>query len=186
LAHIADININNIQETLRQVSAETLNQSVAAIISAQRIRVFASGMSAAAAVATESSLTMLGFPVRAIVNGGLSQTLEISKLNNRDVVILISVWRYLRDTIDAANHAHAVGATTIALTDSSVSPVARSADYVFVATMESAAHSRSLTGIISLIDLINATIISKHPEQSMQALKKIDDLYHDQGKLLGD
>ncbi len=185
-AHVADVNIRNIQETLHQISPDTLNQAVDEIIAAERIRIFGGGLSTAAAMMAEYSLTMLGFPVRAIVNGGLSQTLEISTLTDRDTVILISIWRYLRDAVEVADYAQAVGATTIALTDSPVSPIARTANYVFIAATERAAHSRSLTGIISLIDLINATIVSKRPKQSMHALQRIDDLYHQQGKVLGD
>jgi DNA-binding MurR/RpiR family transcriptional regulator len=183
-AFIAEVNTRNIKETMDQVSPIVLSDAVNAILNAERVCVFGGGMSAAAAMMAEHSLLMLGIPVRAIVNGGLSQTLEISKLTDRDVVVAISIWRYLRDTVDAARYARALGATTIALTDSPVSAVARVADLVFVAATERAAHSRSLTGIMSLIDLINATIISRRPRESMQALKRIEDSYIQQDRLV--
>jgi DNA-binding MurR/RpiR family transcriptional regulator len=185
-ADIAEVNIRNIEQTLQNVSLETLDRAVEAIVDADRILIFSGGLSSTAAVMAQHSLTMLGFQARAIINGGLTQTLEMSTINPGDTVIVISIWRYLKDTVAVANYAHGTGAKVIALTDSLVSPLAPSSDCVFIAATERAAHSRSLTGLISLIDLINATIVSKRPRESMQALQRIDDLYHQQGSLVED
>ena len=185
-ANIAEVNIRNIQRTLQNVSVETVDQAVEALLNADRILIFSGGLSSTAAVMAQHSLIMLGLQARAIVNGGLTQTLEMATLKPGDVVIVISIWRYLKDTVTAAQYATEAGATTIALTDSLVSPLARMCDHVFIAATERAAHSRSLTGLISLIDLINATIVSKRPEESTQALKRIDYLYYQQGSLFED
>ncbi len=183
-AQVAQANTDNIQQTMSQVSEADLADAVAAIIRARQIRIFGSGLSAAAAIFAEHSLTMLGFSARACINGGLDQVMEISRLTDRDLVIIISVWRYLRHTIKAAEAAHDVGVTCIALTDSPVAPVAALADYVFVAGIEGAAHSRSLTGILSLIDLMSAVIVTERPKKSMKALQRIDTLYRQNGMLL--
>ncbi len=183
-ANIAEVNIRNIEQTLQNVSLDMLNQAVDAMVDADRILIFSGGLSSTAAVMAQHSLTMLGFQARAIINGGLTQTLEMSTINPRDTVIVISIWRYLKDTVAGARYAHEAGARIIAITDSLVSPLTRSSDYVFIVAAQRAAHSRSLTGLISLIDLINATIISRRPQESMRALKRIDDLYHQQGNLV--
>jgi len=186
-AHIADVNIRNIQETFRRISLKSLSEAVDHILDAERIMIFGGGLSAASVILAEHSLRMLGFPVRAIVNGGLSQSLELVGLTQRDAVIAISIWRYLRETVEAAEYAAALGATTIGITDSLVSPIARIADYTFIAATERAAHSRSLGGISALIDLINAVIVSKRPQESMQALERLDNFYQKQGiVMLGD
>lgn len=178
---IAEVNIRNIEQTLQDISLDTLKQAADAIIGANRIRIFGGGLSSAAVVMAEHSLKMLGFRVRAIVNGGLAQTLELAALDAEDIVIVISIWRYLKASIAVAEYARDAGVKIIALTDSLVSPIARLSDFVFVATMERAAHNRSLTGLFSLIDLINATIVAERPQESLQALQRIDDLYHQQG-----
>jgi DNA-binding MurR/RpiR family transcriptional regulator len=185
-ANIAEVNIRNIEQTLQNVSLEMLDLAVDEMVNADRILIFSGGLSSMAAVMAQHSLTMLGFQARASINGGLAQTLEMSTIGPRDAVIVISIWRYLKDAVAAATYAHDAGAKVIALTDSLISPLAPPSDYMFIATTERAAHSRSLTGLISLIDLINATIVSKRPRESMQALKRIDDLYHQQGSLVED
>ncbi len=175
--NIAQANIHNIEETMNQVSDETLAKAVQAITQADQIRIFGSGLSAAAAALAEYALTMLGFSARAYLNGGVTQAMEISRLTDRDLIIVISIWRYLRDTVEAAQAARAVGTTCIALTDSPVAAVANLADYVFIAATEGAAHSRSLAGIFSIIDLLSAAIAAERPQESMDAVQRIDTLY---------
>jgi DNA-binding MurR/RpiR family transcriptional regulator len=129
---------------------------------------------------------MLGYSAQACLNGGVRQALEVSRLTERDLVIVITIWRYLRHEVEAAKVTQAAGAPCIAITDSPLSPVADWADYTFVAATEGAAHSRSLTGIVSLIDLISATLAAERPQASMAALKRIDALYQETDMLWGD
>jgi DNA-binding MurR/RpiR family transcriptional regulator len=183
---VAQANTQNIQETLDQISAEALEAAAAAIIQARHIRIFGSGLSAAAAVLAEHTLFSLGFSARAGLAGQTNQALEISQLTAQDVVIVISIWRYLRDTIEATQAARTIGATCIALTDSPVAPAAGLADHVFVAATEGAAHSRTLSGIFSIIELLGATIAAGRPQESMAALQHIDRLYRQNDMLLGE
>ena len=114
------------------------------------------------------------------------QVLATSQLTRHDLVIVITIWRYFRDTVEAARAARASGATCIALTDSLVSPVANLADHVFIATTEGAAHSRSLAGIVSLIDLLSAAVATQRIEESMKALQQVDNIYRQNNLLVSD
>ena len=185
-AQIAQANSQNIQTTLSQVAAADLNEVVTAIIQARAIYVFGSGLSAAAATLAEYALSMLGLPARACLHGGVAQMLEVSRLGQDDLVIVIAIWRYLRHEVEAVNAARMAGVTCLVITDSPLSPIANLADYVFFAATEGAAHSRSLTGIISLIDLLSAAVAAKRAEQSIDALHRIDRLYREGGMLWGE
>jgi len=185
-AQIVQANINNTQKTLNQISDSELTKIVAAIIRARNIRIFGSGLSAAAAISAEYALSVLGFAARACTDGGVSQLLETSRFTDQDLVIVISVWRYLRDTVEAAQAARDAGATCIAITDSPVAPVATLADHVFITDIEGAVHSRSLSGILSLIDLFSAAIVVERPQESLEALQRIDRLYLENDMLLSD
>jgi DNA-binding MurR/RpiR family transcriptional regulator len=185
-AQIAQANINNTQKTLSQVSDSELTNIVAAIIRARNVRIFGSGLSAAAAISAEYALSVLGFAARACTDGGVSRLLEISRLTDQDLVIVISVWRYFRNTVEVAEAARAAGATCIAITDSPVAPVATLADHVFLTDSEGALHSRSLSGILSLIDLFSAAIVVERPQESLEALQRIDTFYLENDMLLSD
>ena len=43
----------------------------------------------------------------------MDQVLEISQLTRPDLVIVITIWRYFRDNLEAARAARAIGATCI-------------------------------------------------------------------------
>ncbi len=182
---IALISSQNIRLTMSRASQKKLADAVEAIIQADQIRIFGSGLSAAAAVLAEYSFIRLGFPVRACLDGGVTQALELAYMTNRDLVMVISIWRYLRHEVEALEAAQGAGATCIVITDSPVSPVANRADHLFIAATEGAAHSRSLAGILSIIDLISATIAAERPTESMEALKRIDALYRQSGMFFG-
>jgi len=116
----------------------------------------------------------------------MDQVLEISQLTRHDLVIVITIWRYFRDNLEVARAARVIGATCIALTDSLVSPVANLADFVFIATTEGAAHSRSLAGIVSLIDFLSTAVAAQRIEESMKALQQVDNIYRQNNLLLSD
>ena len=185
-ARIAQTAGRNIQTTLTELSGPDLAGAVTAIIRAERIHIFGSGLSVAAAALAEYSLATLGFSALACLNGGVRQTLEVSQITERDLVIVIAIWRYMRHEVEAVKAARTVGATCIAITDSLVSPLADLGDYTFVAATEGAAHSRSLVGILSLIELISAILAAERPEKSMESLKRIDALYRESGILWSD
>ncbi|GIK37309.1 MAG: transcriptional regulator [Chloroflexota bacterium] len=180
---VVQVYSQNIEQTMSQVSHTDLTAAAAAIIQAGQIRIFAGGLSAAAAVLAEHALMVLGFSARACLNGGSAQALEISQLTSRDLVMVISIWRYLYESVLVAQAARELGCTCIALTDSPVAPIAKLADYTFVAATEGVAHSRSLAGIFSLIDLLSAAIATQRPQESLAALQRIDALYRQNGTL---
>jgi DNA-binding MurR/RpiR family transcriptional regulator len=182
---VVQASVYNVQETLGRISQAELAAAVEFVIGARQIYVLGSGLSSAAAVLAEHTLTSLGFTARALLNGGIDQALQLSHLTADDLVIGISLWRYIRSTVEAAETARDAGAAVIALTDSPVAAIAGFADVVFVAATEGAAHSRSLAGILAVIDLLGAAVAARRPEASMAAVERIDRLYR-QNNLLAD
>jgi DNA-binding MurR/RpiR family transcriptional regulator len=184
LVRVADVGARTIRETLARTSQQELDAVVQAILAAEQIKIFGSGLSSAAAMLIEYHLVMLGFSARAFLNEGVGQVLHLAHVSPRDLVIVVSIWRYIRSTLEAVAVAREVGATCVAITDSPVAQVASLADHVLVADTEGPAHSRSLSGIVALIDLIAAAIADRRPEASMSAIGRIEELYQKNDMLL--
>lgn len=180
---MAAIHVSNIENTLGLVSAEDLDRAVSAIRRASTIRIIGSGLSASVAVAAEHAFSVLGVRARAVVNGGLAHTPALSLIEENDLVIAISVWRYMKDTVQAAKAADEAGATVIALTDSPIAPIARFSDVVFVANTDGLVHSRSQIGLMSLVHLLGSATAAAAPEESLEALERLDRLYREHGVL---
>lgn len=183
-ARLARLSARNVRRTMERLTGEQVAGAVDAMLNAEEILIFASGLSAPTALLMEHHLAMLGLPARAFLNEGVDQVLHLSQLTPQDLVIVISVWRYIRRTVEAAEAAREAGATCMAITDSPVSAVAGLADYVLVADTEGAGHSLSLSGIVALIELLSMKVAERRPEASMAAVERIEELYRSNGMLL--
>jgi len=128
-------------------------------------------------------LKVMGLRTRYILSSGIPLALELAVLTPSSVLIAISVWRYVAGTLLAMERAASVGATRIAITDSVVSPIAQRADYAFQVATEGAAHSLSLSGMVTLINAIIAALSSERPEQTARALREVDAAYR-RGRLV--
>jgi len=77
-----------------------------------------------------------------------------------DTVIVIGFPRYNKQTIYAAEQAHQAGANIIAITDSVTSPLAKYADHLLLAAIDSAIFANSFTASMCIAELLS-TFVAK-------------------------
>jgi len=169
--------IKNIERTASILSEKNLNAAMDAIIKAKRIWVIGAGLSYAPAVFLAHSLRVMGFNAPALQGEVLQNAADISRIKPDDLVIAIDLWRYVRMTVFAATQAKKTGAQVIAITDSIVSPLAQMADIAFEIATEGIVHSRSITGLMSLLNVFIAMLAVRVPEQVYQSIKRVDEIY---------
>ncbi|MFW5942016.1 MAG: MurR/RpiR family transcriptional regulator [Chloroflexota bacterium] len=185
-ARVAEVGARTVRTTIAGIAEEELDRMIEAILDAEQIKIFGSGLSSAAAILIEYHLVMLGLSARSFLNEGVGQVLHLAHITSKDLVIVVSIWRYIRSTLEALEVAREAGATCVAITDSPVAQVAGLADHVLIADTEGPAHSRSLSGMVALVDLIAAVIADRRPEASMAAIERIEGLYLKNDMLLKD
>ncbi|WP_169544641.1 MurR/RpiR family transcriptional regulator [Sneathiella aquimaris] len=119
--------------------------------------------------------TRLFFPSSVLVQGqaGLFRE-EISQIGKEDLVFAVAFEPYTRETVETSEAAREAGATRIVITDSSVSPLAKDAEFVFIASNRSPSFYRSLTGALSIAQALVAAIVSKTGDQAIEALDQMD------------
>lgn len=171
--------INNIQRTARNLSQEKLDAAVQAMAQAQRILVVGTGLSSSAAVFLTHSLKIIGLDARQNANEGLSLASDLAGLRQGDLLVAIDLWRYVRSTVSAVRKARSAGAQVIAITDSIVSPLAETADFAFEVVTEGVAHSLSAAALMSLLNVIIASLSYRLPEQTLESLKRVDSAYRE-------
>jgi DNA-binding MurR/RpiR family transcriptional regulator len=174
LARVCAADIANINRTMEQVDAEIFRAAVVELDGATGILVVGEGLAAPPALFLANSLKVMGLPICAVTTGGAPLSLEISSLKPSDVLVAISLWRYSRATVEAMRWARELGAKSIAITDSEVSPLAQLADYSFVASTNGIAHSSSPVAPISLINGLIAALSFRRPQRTVAALRRVD------------
>lgn len=169
--------IRNIEQTARLLSTDLLETVTREIIKAKSILVMGAGLSASPALFLAHSLRVIGYKVRVSADEGLSLASETASLGEGELLIVISLWRYPRSSINALKFAKENQARTIAISDSSLSPLAEIADLALEVVTEGVAHSLSVTALLSLLNVIIAILAEHEPEKTMKSLQRIDASY---------
>ncbi|MEW6400989.1 MAG: MurR/RpiR family transcriptional regulator [Chloroflexota bacterium] len=174
---VFDLDMKNLSRTIASLDAEKFKAATAALAQASDILVVGGGLSAAPALYFAHSLKVMGIDARAVLNGGIPLALELIRLKTTSVIIGFSVWRYVCDTITAMEQAKSLGATRLAITDSTVAPLAQRADYAFQVATDGVAHSLSLTSMMTLINAFIAALSFVRPEETARAVHEVDAAY---------
>jgi len=177
LQKIFHTDISNIERTANGLSKATLSDAMDAIVHAEHIFIIGAGLSAGPALLLAHSLKIIGLDVRINQNEGLQLAADTALYRPDDVMIAIGMWRYARSTLHAVSIARKMGVRIITITDSTVSPLSRNADYAFEVFTDSASYSHSMTAVVSLMNLMISELSSQIPEQTVLALRRVDSAY---------
>jgi DNA-binding MurR/RpiR family transcriptional regulator len=176
----------NIDQTEAQVDLQRFRAAVEKLAEARSILVVGGGVSAGAALFLGHSLRVLDFNARIVMGDSVALAVEMAHLQREDVVVGISVWRYLHQTANALRWAKARGAMRIVITDSPASPLAQLAEFAFSVGTRGVSHSVSLVGIMVLLDAFIAALAQRTPERTARTLRQVDAAFHDSQLLLAE
>lgn len=158
--------IERINSTIDETSKEDFYKAVEAISKARRIYIFAVRSSEALANFLGYYYSMIFGNVTVISTYSETEISEkLMRVCRDDVIIGISFPRYSKAAVFAVEAARKRGAKAIALTDSLISPLANSADYLLLARSGMASVVDSLVAPLGMINaLIVATVFSRREE----------------------
>lgn len=169
--------IRNLEKTARMNDPDTLAQAVELLRAAPRVICIGHGISVFVADHLAHQLALIGVsvqrPSRSIVDGAI----ELTSLTDKDAVVVVSVWRYLKHTLLLAEAAQDRGATVVALTDSKAAPIALHADITLTAATETPELGHSVAALITLTNVLVAGIAVGSPDRTLDSLQRIDRFY---------
>ncbi|QEC48431.1 MurR/RpiR family transcriptional regulator [Baekduia soli] len=178
--------VHNVQETARLNPPEALQAATDALTSARRVLVVGLGIEAPLAEILAVALGRAGLDSRRLGDPGLSATtLELAATAPGDAVVGIAVWRYIADTSRLFDAAVAAGATGIAVTDNRVAPVTRQAHTVLLASDGAPLLSQSMTGMLSLLNVLASRVVAAGAEDARRRLERLDGLFGELGVIDG-
>ena len=154
-----------------QVDVHQLLQVATRIHEATRILLLGGDMASSLVSYMEYHLTIAGLPVLAAMAPGRASHLARS-VGKDDIVIGISFRRGLRMTIEGMDRARSNGAYCVGITDSVLSPLARSSNELIIVPISSLSFAASYVAPLALIDLITAAVGSLRRRQVVERLKE--------------
>lgn len=182
LSKVLNSDIDKIKRTIEEIDREAFQKSVDALVSAKSIYVIGLGSSATLASSLNHSLRMIFDNVKLLEASSADEIFaQIMNISEGDVIVAISFPRYSRKLITAVNYAKDSGATVIALTDSTASPIAAFADNLLVARSDMASFADSLIAPLSVINALVVAVSRKKQDElrvRLHQLEKIWDEYN--------
>lgn len=172
--------IEKIKRTLEEIDREAFEEAVERIVKAKNIYIIGMGSASVLARALNISLRMIFDDVRLIVEASGSEIYEqIMSIGEGDVIIAASFPRYSRRVVNAVSFARDSGADVIALTDSTVSPIAPYADQILYAKSDMASFADSLAAPLSVINALVVAVSRKKQDELTVRLRQLEKIWEE-------
>lgn len=182
LNHVINSDINNLQKTIEEINKQEFDQIVDTIINSDKI--FIIGVRSSAPLASFMSIyfNIIFDNVKLINAVSVIEIFEqLSKVNEKDVVIGIGFPRYSRRTINAIQFAKTQNSKTIVLTDNDSSPLVEYADYYIKARSNMASFVDSLVAPLSVINALIVAIGMKKKHEIIKTFQKLENIWDKYG-----
>lgn len=164
-----------VEDTQRAVDPRIVEVAAKAVASARRVDIYGVGYSYFSALDLKLKLVRFGLSADALGDPHL-QLMAAVTLKRGDVAVGISHSGSTRDVVDALGPARKAGATTMAITNYSPSPLTRVADLVLLtASPESPLGGEVLTSRIAqlcVIDVLSVAVAVTLGESCLELIKK--------------
>jgi DNA-binding MurR/RpiR family transcriptional regulator len=181
LVKVFQQDIENITETMRQVSVNDFKRFVKALNSARRVVIIGLRSAHSLAVLMGVALQFLQRDVWIVAPGIGDMWDRLLGLRKDDVVVGICFPRYTKETVEVLRFAQQKGIKTLAITDSPISPLARYAECVLPARCKLDSFIESFTAALSLINALVTALGLYRKEATMSSLKQLEEFWKRQG-----
>ena len=178
LSMVMHADAENIRLTLESIDRVNFEKAVEAILSARKIYVL--GVRSAYVLSSFLGFyfNMMFENVMVAQTNTASELFEqILRIGEGDVILGISFPRYSKRTVKAMRYAKAQGATTIAITDTEVSPLVEIADYALMAKSDMASFVDSLVAPLSLINALVVAVGLKKQEEICTTFARLESIW---------
>lgn len=173
---------NNLAATYEQLDVRAFESAVQILTRrGARVSLLASKNSAAVALYLAAHLNMCIPNVRLLAAGPMILADQLMWSGPDDVLLAVSVRRYARSILTAAEHVKARGGKVVVLTDSPLAPVAASADEYLVFRTANASPFDSYTAAIFLGNALVSAVAARRGKDVRQALDRGEALWSEFG-----
>ncbi len=174
--------MDKLRQTNETVDRDEFKSAVDMILKAKRIYILGVGSSSMLASFTAHYLRYMFDSVRCITSSDTADMFEnLLNVGSEDVVIAFSFPRYSATIVKAVRYCADAGAKIVAVTNSAMSSLGKSSDYVLVAKSDMVSLVDSLVAPLSLVNALVVALASackKTLEKNFNTLEKVWREYH--------
>lgn len=169
--------MKNLENTLHNLNLKTLNRVVNRIVQADKVIILGYKMSSCLAGFLQMALKKsIDNTVAVTVHPGLFQE-ELVFTTKKSVVIAISFPRYTKAVVQDFRGAKEKGVTTIAITDSELSPLINYATDYLLARCDFVSYIDSFAAAMSLLCAIATAVSIKSEAEILPRLEELEEMW---------
>jgi DNA-binding MurR/RpiR family transcriptional regulator len=183
LTQVFATDIRNLQRTTVLTDGDRLQAAAEALRHARQVLIVGSGLAAMLVECLAYFLQMMDVPTRHVTGGEEQLALALTFSQPEDVFLVISFRRSPRYSMKVIEHARAIGARSIGIANSELSPIIQGADHSFVVVTDGVMDRPSPVAAVSLINALVAALMSIEPGQAARSQQQIDSTYKQSGLL---
>jgi len=142
----------------------------------RRVFIYAGGPSASLAELMELRLRRFGIFALAMTESGRNLIETLQLLDGADAVVVAGFQHLNAEHGTVIEHAHAIGCRTILLTDTLGAALRDKVDVVLAARRGPVSTFHSSTGPMAILNALILAVAMARPEDSLAALKRMQDL----------
>ena len=182
LDEVLDQDIDILKRTKENVDREAFYRAADALVNAKKVYVLGAGSSLALATFMAHYLRLV-FETVHLVEATSEATIlqQMVHVGEGDAVIAISFPRYSKKAVKTMKYASSQKATTVAITDSPLSPLAQYASHVLLARSDMVSFVDSLVGPLSILNALIVTVAIKKKNEVADTLRKIEEIWDEYG-----
>jgi DNA-binding MurR/RpiR family transcriptional regulator len=171
--------IENLRLTLDSNTADDAEAAIATMAAAKSIIALGLGSFAGPASVMAHLGSTMGYPITLENRGAVHLASSANALGPGDVLVVINMWRSMRQIIVTAEAAKQAGAKVVAISDMRRGRLAAVADHLLVVASEGISFFQSVTAANSLVYGLLAGMEAAHPERSRAAIRRTQQLWKD-------
>ncbi len=178
LDEVLDQDIGILKRTKESISHEDFYRAADALVKAPQVYILGAGSSLALATLLAHYLRLV-FDTVQLVEATSEATIlqQMIRAKAGDAVIAISFPRYSKKAVKTLKYASDRGLSTIAITDSPLSPLAQFSSHLLLARSDMVSFVDSLVGPLSVINALIVTVAIQKKDEVAETLKRIESIW---------
>lgn len=163
---------SNVQRVVNTLEVERLRKLAARFYKAKRIFILGGDLAESLVFFLHYILILLGFDAIAATRAG-HVTHLMRQSTKQDLIIAISFRKGLRQTVEGMLQGKANGSYVVAITDTSISPLARASDEAFIVPIDTPSFT-SYVAPMALLDAMMSAVANYRTDRTLTILKKAE------------
>jgi DNA-binding MurR/RpiR family transcriptional regulator len=174
----------NIRRTVESIDREVFAAIADRVFGADHVYTFGMGISAHIAELAAYTLVQVGIAAHPMSTSYSSPKEQVVTMAANDLLLVVSLPPYSRQSLELVSAAAEAGATTVALSDRLTAPASRRADLSLAVRSDNLTFTNAVAAMTVVVNALATAIATRHRDEAIDAFARISRVLSDDPDVL--